>query len=127
MAYARLKNMLDPANEYVAVRCGHLSESCKNILSALEITPPPYMPDVYPKVRDVMLSPNLMLEKKAGMDELAKSYKDSNPSVTPIFDGGRFIGLLSIDDITAWYMNGINNKSDLSRIPTVGEVMRDQA
>lgn len=127
MAYARLKNMLDPANEYVAVRCGHLSESCKNILSALEITPPPYMPDVYPKVRDVMLSPNLMLEKKAGMDELAKSYKDSNPSVAPIFDGGKFIGLLSIDDITAWYMNGISNGSDLSRIPTVGEVMRDQA
>ena len=127
MAYAKLKSILDPDNEYVAVRCGHLGESCKNILAALEITPPPYMPDVYPKVKDVMLSPNLMVEKKASMTEIAKSYKDTNPSVTPIFDGGKFIGLLSIDDITAWYLEGIRNGNDLSKIPTVGEVMRDQA
>ena len=127
MAYAGLKNMLDPANEYIAVRCGHLSQSCENILNALRIMPPPYMPDVYPKVKDVMLSPTLKIDKDTDLSEVAKHYKDTNPSVTPIFDEGKFVGLLSIDDITAWYMNGISNGSDLSRIPAISEVMRDQA
>ena len=127
MAYAGLKTILDPANEYIAVRCGHLSQSCENILSAMGITKPPYMPDVYPKVKDVMLSPGLKVDRNADLSEIAKTYKDTNPSVTPIFDKEKFVGLLSIDDITAWYMSGISNGRDLSKVPTVSEVMRDQA
>ena len=93
MAYAGLKTILDPANEYIAVRCGHLSQSCENILSAMGITKPPYMPDVYPKVKDVMLSPGLKVDMNADLSEIAKTYKDTNPSVTPIFDKEKFVGL----------------------------------
>lgn len=124
-AYAKLKSILDKANEYVAVRCGHLSESCKNILNALGITPPPYMPDVYPKVSDVMLTGGERFEKDAPLTEIAKHYSDSNPSVTPVYDNGEFYGLLSIDDITAFYMQGLSLGNDLMSVPSIGEVMRD--
>ncbi len=125
-AYANLKNRLDPANNYIAVRCGHLSESCKKILSALKIVPPPYMPDVYPKVRDVMLTDKAHYDKKAPLTEIAKSYNDSNPSVTPVFDKDSFFGLLSVDDITAWYMSGLLDSKKIEKIPSIEEVMREQ-
>ncbi len=125
-AYANLKNLLNDGNEYIAIRCGHLSESCKNILNALNIQAPPYMPDVYPKVRDVMLSYDERIENCMPLTEIAKKYKDANPSVTPIFENGEFYGLLSIDDITAWYMKGLSEGNDTKSVPIIKEVMRDQ-
>ena len=122
--YAALKNLLDKENEYIAVRCGHLSTSAKKILEALKITVPPYMPDVYPKVKDVCLSYDKKFEANELLTEIAKEYKDTNPSVTPVFENGKFKGLLSIDDITAWYMKQISSDNVEERIPKIGEVMR---
>ena len=128
MAYGALKNELDKENNYIPVRCGHLSESCKKILVSLNITPAPYMPDVFPKVKDVMLTSERQAEALSPLTEIAKYYKDSNPSVTPIFDNGEFTGLLSVDDITAWLMMrlSINETEPINKIPTIREVMRDQ-
>ncbi|MBQ9862355.1 MAG: hypothetical protein IJM28_00435, partial [Lachnospiraceae bacterium] len=97
-AYAVLKRKLDPKNQYVAVRCGHLSDSSKKILASLNITPPPFMGDVFPKVKDVMLTNDERIESSAPLTEVAKNYKKTNPSVVPIFEDGEFLGLLSVDD-----------------------------
>lgn len=123
--YAALKNILDPSNNYVAVRCGHLSESNKKILAGLNIEVPPYMRDVYPKVSDVCLSAETHFECDDPMTKIAKVYKDSNPSVTPVFENGVFKGLLSVDDITAWYMKKLLKKDNDSSIPKIRDVLRE--
>lgn len=125
-AYSVLKNTIDPENKYIAIRCGHLSDSCKNIVDSLGINVPPYKPDVFPRVSDVMLTAEDMPECSEPLTVIAKDYKDSNPSVVPISKEGCFEGLLSVDDISAWYMNGLSNGEDMSRIPTIEEVMREQ-
>ncbi len=124
--YASLKRRLDPHNSYIAIRCGHLSESSKKILEALGISAPPYKPDLYPKVSDVMLTTHERLEADQPLSEVAKIYKDTNPSVTPIYDKGVFCGLLSVDDISSWYMSQLSENVEDRRIPTIREVMREQ-
>ncbi len=102
--YAELKKRIDPANNYHAVRCGHLSEGVEKQFALLGIEPPPYMKDVKPKVGDVMLEPNETVEAGAPIYNLVKAYNESHPSAFPVYDNGSFIGLLSIDDITSWFL-----------------------
>ena len=55
-SYANLKNLVDPSNEYIAVHCSPISDSVKEQMEAMGLEIPPYKKDVYPKVRDVMLT-----------------------------------------------------------------------
>lgn len=127
MAYADLKSQLDKDNIYTPVRCGHLSKSCKNILNALNIAAPPYLPDVFPKVGDVILNTTEKVDIASPLTEVAKFYKDSNPSAVPIYKEGDYAGLLTVDDISSWFMNRLSAYENIDHIPFVGEVMREQA
>ncbi len=46
LAYADLKNLTDPENNYIPVRCSHMGEDLKALLPTLEIEPPVYMRNV---------------------------------------------------------------------------------
>ena len=122
-AYAKLKNMLDPMKQYVPVRCGHLPESMKKVFAGLGIEPPKYIRDVYPKVRDIYLSSGVHIDADAPLNTVAASYKATNPSVIPVFEGEKFFGLLSVDDITRWAMGEISNKGKIDEIPRVRDIM----
>ncbi len=126
-AYAVLKNTTDPDNSYIPVRPGHLSESAKRILSSLDITPPPYKRDIYPKVSDVMLTHSAKVDVSGSLNDLADSYNIHNPSATPVFDGDTFTGLITVDDIASWMLLHLSEEDTISRIPSIRELMRDQA
>ncbi len=122
-AYSVLKSATDSENEYIPVRAGHLSDSVKAILNTLEIEAPPYMSNVYPKVSDVMLKPAEKLDVSQPLTALAKIYKDTTPSVVPLFENGRFKGLLSVDDITLYFMHKLGAEGQIAEIPTLGELL----
>ena len=103
-AYSRLKSILDPSNEYVPVRCGHLSESLKRQLDSIGFVPQPYMHDVHPKVSDVMLRPDVVVDADSPIYNLVNVYSMNQPSVVPVMQGSSFYGLLSVDDITRWFL-----------------------
>lgn len=103
-AYAELKNRIDKNNKYHAIRCGHMSESVKRQFSTLSIEAPPYMRDVIAKVGDVMLPPTEKVEALDPIYNLVKTYNERHPSCFPVYEEGIFKGLLSIDDITAWFL-----------------------
>lgn len=125
-AFAVLKNKIDSENNYVAVRCGHLSQTARKVLESLNIQIPPYMRDIYPKVNDVMLTKDSHIELATPLSELALTYDDSNPSVTPVYDGDRFVGLLSVDDISHWAMKTLSEHGVIDAVPLVRDIMRDQ-
>lgn len=102
--YAELKNRIDRENRYHAVRCGHMSEAVEKQFALLGVEAPPYMKDVKPKVGDVMLEPSDIVEAGAPIYNLVKTYNENHPSAFPVFDNGSFKGLLSIDDITSWFL-----------------------
>ena len=126
LGYAALKSRLDKSRLYEPVRCGHLSESTKRILNALEITPPKYMKDVFPKVKDVCLNTETRIDADSPLTELAKTFSDENPSVTPIYENGKFYGLLSVDDISTWFMSKLKKNGAKIGIPSIRELMREQ-
>ena len=90
-AYAELKNRIDLSNKYIAARCGHLPESMKKVFANLGIKPPVYMRDIFPKVRDIYLSSGIRIDADAPLNSVAVSYKATNPSVIPVFEGNRFL------------------------------------
>ena len=108
-AYAALKNQIDPERDYQAVRCGQVSESIEKQLAIVGVEAPPLMPDVIPKVQDVMLRAGGQVETSEPVYHLIKAYHSENPSVTPLFDKGEFAGLLSVDDVTAWFLKENTN------------------
>ena len=125
-AYAVLKNRTDPANRYIPVRPGHLSESAKRILASLDITPPPYKRDIFPKVSDVMLNFSEKIDISQSLNDLADSYSEHNPSATPVYRNGEFAGLITVDDIATWMLIHLAEEESISRIPCIEELMREQ-
>lgn len=111
VSYAALKNAVDKENEYIPVRASHLSDSVRKQMDIMELEIPPYKKDVLPKVRDVMMKPTAHLQADAPIYELIKTYSTDKPSVVPIYDGDKFKGLLSVDDITSWFLT--DNKEKL--------------
>ena len=103
-AYAALKNQIDPKHEYIAVRCGQLSDSIEKQLQMVGVEAPPYMADVFPKVQDVMHQAADKVETSQPVYHLMKTWRPESPSVTPLFEQGVYAGLLSVDDITAWFL-----------------------
>ena len=117
LSYADLKNKIDSSNKYIPVRCGHLSDSVKKQLEAAGVTPPPYMRDIRPKVGDVLKQGYVSMESDAPLFNLFKIYNLSKPSIVPVFEKGRFYGLLSVDDITSWFLKDNTDQDPVYNIP----------
>ncbi len=124
--YARLMNLQDPDNTYIPVRCGHLSQSTKSILDQLDIDIPKYKRDVYPKVRDVMLTDDHRIDADDPLTVVASFYEKDSPSAIPVFDNDEFYGLLSVDDIANWAMKELSGDNKITSIPKVRDIMTEQ-
>lgn len=122
-AYANLKNLTDSENEYIAIHCSPVSDQVREQMEAMELKIPPYKKDVYPKVRDVMLEPQTHVQAGAPIFALVNAYNAENPSVVPIYDGDKFRGLLSVDDITKWFLSDNKEEVPTYRV-TVENILR---
>lgn len=122
-AYANLKNLTDSENEYIAIHCSPVSDQVRRQMEAMELEIPPYKKDVYPKVRDVMLEPQTHIQAGAPIFALVNTYSNDNPSVVPIYEGEKFKGLLSVDDITGWFLS--DNKEEVPTYKfTIDNILR---
>ena len=126
IAYADLKNLTDPANTYIPVRCSHMGESIRMLLETLGIEKPVYMRDACPKIADVMLPYDTKIQANLSLSEYVKLVSESTPSAVPVFDKGAFIGLLSVDDIAVWAMKNLADNGTIREIPCVRELMGEQ-
>jgi len=122
-AYANLKNLTDSENEYIAIHCSPVSDQVKEQMEVMGLEIPPYKKDVYPKVRDVMLEPQAHVQAASPIFALVNMYNSDNPSVVPIYEGDDFKGLLSVDDITKWFLS--DNKEEIPTYKfTVDNILR---
>lgn len=124
--YAALMNLQDPDNTYVPVRCGHLTDSARKILEELDIEIPDYKRDVFPKVRDIMLTPDYRIDADDPLTSVAAIYEKNHSSAIPVFDDGVFYGLLTVDDITDWTMRELSRDNKITAIPKVRDIMTKQ-
>lgn len=104
LSYARLKNLTDPENDYIPIHCSPVSDSVRKQMEAMELEIPMYMKDVRPKVRDVVIRPASKFQVTQPIFDLIQTYSTDKPPVVPLFEGDEFRGLLSVDDITGWFL-----------------------
>lgn len=103
-SYAALKTAVDPMNKYVPIHCSPVSETVRKQMQTFGLKVPTFKKDTYPRVKDVMIRPMTYVQADAPIYALIKTYNSNDPSVLPIYNGREFFGLLSIDDITAWFL-----------------------
>ena len=123
LAYANLKNRIDPENNYIPVRCGHIGENAKRILKSLDIKAPMLKLDVTPKVGDIVMSHGKTIDASDTIADLAEYYNESTPPAIPVFDGKDFYGLLSVDDITYWLVRELADNRKIDHLPEIREIM----
>ncbi|MCR5590373.1 MAG: DHH family phosphoesterase [Lachnospiraceae bacterium] len=124
--YAVLMNLQDPKNNYIPVRCGHLSISARKILEHLGIDIPKYRRDVFPKVRDVMMTSDYRIDADDLLTVAAAYYEENMPSAIPVYDKSEFYGLLTVDDITRWTMRELSKDNKITVIPKIRQIMSEQ-
>ncbi|MBE6019003.1 MAG: putative manganese-dependent inorganic diphosphatase [Clostridiales bacterium] len=122
-AYAHLKNLTDSENEYIAIHCSPVSDTVRKQMEEMGLEIPMYKKDVYPKVRDVMLTPQVHMQTEAPIFDLINTYSTDKPSVVPLYDGDEFRGLLSVDDITGWFLSD-NKEEERSYDLTVENILK---
>ncbi len=103
-SYAVLKNKVDPANEYVPVMLGPANSSTKRAFEALGLELPQFLRDVRPRVRDVQRYPSSSVAPGDPLYLLMDIFRRRKPSVVPVIDEGRYLGLLTADDINAFFL-----------------------
>lgn len=116
-AYAKLKNQIDPDNEYIPIHCTPVSDTVKKQLQNFDLEIPMYKADVHPRVKDVMLNSATFAQADSPIYGLIQSYKEQSPSVLPLHYGKSFITLVSMDDISAFFMRDNMGEEPSYRFP----------
>lgn len=116
-AYAKLKNKIDTNNEYIAVHCSPISDTVKKQLDNFNLPVPEFKKDVLPRVSDVMLTKHDFVQVDSPIFALIQEHENQSPSVMPLFEGKEFKTLLTLDDITAWFLRDSQGEDPVYSIP----------
>ena len=103
-SYAALKNILDPHNHYIPIRCGHMNEATKDHFNRVGAETPRFIKDVRPKVGDIVSKDTMALGPEEPVHNLVKLFGSRRASVVPLIEEDQFIGLLSLDEITSFFL-----------------------
>ena len=115
-AYAKLENELNKDKEYVATRCGNLNESTKQVFKRLNITPPVFVKDVRTRVSSVYVKPKITIDCKEPVYDLMNIFSENDISVVPVTKNGKFLGLLSIDDVNKYFLRDASSQKPFYNI-----------
>ncbi len=96
IGYAEFKRLMGVKN-VVAARCGDINDRINFVLRTFGVAPPRFVPDVSPKVRDVMQHSVSSIPPNATAAEALTMMEQGNIRVLPIVDEDRFCrGLISV-------------------------------
>lgn len=116
-SYAKLKNQLDPDNEYIPIHCSPISDTVKKQLENFNLPIPAFKKDILPRVSDVMLTQSSNFQIDEPIYSLIQAHEHHAPSVIPLFEGEEFKTLLSMDDVTAWFLRDSKDEEPVYTFP----------
>ncbi|GCC10640.1 cobalt-dependent inorganic pyrophosphatase [archaeon] len=100
IAYAWLKRAMGEEN-VVAARAGNINAQTEFVLEYFQQQPPKYLPDIYPRVKDVMTSDVITVNASDTMNKACRLFKSYNLKLLPLVDSEKcLIGTLSLLDIS---------------------------
>ena len=104
IALAELKRAAGMEN-VVAARAGDLNPQTSFILDYLKVEPPRYVPDVYPRARDVMTGEVVKVSEETTVGKVMELMRNEGVRFVPVLDaGGRPRGVLTIMDLARRYI-----------------------
>ncbi len=96
--------MVDSTHTYIPIRLGHMNEGTKAQFLHAGVTPPRLVRDVKPRVHQVMQSEYWALHPEDPVYSLIRYLRKNHASVVPLLDGDTYHGLLSLDEITMYFL-----------------------
>ncbi len=102
--YADLKNTIDSEHTYIPIRLGHMNEGTKAQFEQIAVQPPKLVRDVKARVHQVMTSEYWALHPLDPVYSLVRYLRKNHASVVPLLDGSEYKGLLSLDEITMYFL-----------------------
>ncbi len=113
--YASLKNTIDGKNNYLPARCGHLNRQTKYIFQHLEITPPEFVRDIYPRVVDAMTQSVISVHENEPVFKVLQYIEEMRIRLVPVIsDNNIFRGIVSLYELTVTELLG---SEDITKKP----------
>jgi len=104
-AYARLKARCEPEGAFLAARCGSLNPQTRFIFDHLELTPPPFIRDVYPQISDITEPELKLVTTSTPLLEVMELIERHKINQLPVVDERlRYQGMVGIFEIAQFYM-----------------------
>lgn len=111
VAYADLKNRVDPGNTYRPIRSGPLSTQIRKAFARAGIEPPAHYDSVDPTVDSVVRQPEAILSMDAPLLEAVRMVRDRTISAVPVLDDEEnFIGLIGVNEIADFVLTAGGSK-----------------
>lgn len=112
IAYADLKNRLTGGN-YKAIRCGHLNDETKFVLSRFGVKPPEYIKDIRTQVMDMDINTIGGVSPKLSLRNAWKIMHEADVVTLTVTVDSKVKGVITLSDIVSSYMD-IDDKGVLA-------------
>ena len=116
IGYAEFKRRTGTAN-VIAARCGETNERIDFVLRTFGVPAPRFIPDVSPRVRDVMQGNVISVLPRTSVVEALATMDERNIRVLPVLDAERrCLGLLSVFKASKFFFPSPNRIFDSRRV-----------
>ncbi|MBX3731210.1 MAG: putative manganese-dependent inorganic diphosphatase [Verrucomicrobiae bacterium] len=116
IGYAEFKRRTGTPNA-IAARCGEVNQRTDFVLREFGVPPPRFIPDVSPRVRDVMQGNVISVPPRTSVVEALATMDERNIRVLPVLDADRrCLGLLSVFKASKFFFPSPNRIFDSRRI-----------
>lgn len=109
IAYAYLKNQLKSDTEFLACRAGKINDETKFVLDYFQMQPPMLIEDVRTQVKDIEIIKTEGVSRDISLKKAWQMMKDQRVVTLPITLRNHLQGLITINDITASFMESYDN------------------
>ncbi len=104
IAYARLKNLVDPDNTYEPRRAGNLNEETQYVLQYFGVETPKLVEDVRTQVCDIEFRELKGVSREISLKKAWRIMNETNAVTLPITKKNRLEGLITVTDIASSFM-----------------------
>lgn len=118
IAYARLKNAINPENNYVPLRAGHLNEETQYVLKKFKVEAPQFVSDVKSQVKDIEIRQIEGVNKNISLKAAWNLMREKGVVTLPVTKNDELEGLITITDIATSYMD-VHDSKTISTAKTI--------
>jgi manganese-dependent inorganic pyrophosphatase len=123
IAYAHLKNLIDPAGVYVPVRLGPLPPESVWVLRRFGIEAPAEISHVRTRVVDVMTTDLLTVGPNDTLLTVGALLGERGVRALPVVEGGRLCGLVTVQALASRYVDNVTTSGFAQRPVAIGRLV----